>query len=228
MSKEQRDRGAGTDDGNSADAPRLRTREGRKPGIPLAHSRLCSSNWEEEKEVFAKTASGVNALGVPGSQPTAGQRETGEVQTAKPAVVPEQSSGTKSLHSEFLPEPETRRARPCAHARFMRRPAPGTGTACSGCDPASGTPGLQRLSNGAGPESRCFLVFPATQVSGVSSLQLGVCLSGIIPPEATSEARTPLLSFLNLQGLRKVDGMWAGLTERYKGQRWDLRDAGGL
>lgn len=120
--------------------------------------------------MFAKTASGVNALGVRGSQPTAGQRETGEVQTAKPAVVPEQSSGTKSLHSEFLPEPETRRARPCAHARFMLRPAPGTGTACSGFDPASGTPGLQRLSNGAGPESRCFLVFPATQVSGVSGL----------------------------------------------------------
>ncbi|XP_070229539.1 synaptosomal-associated protein 47 isoform X2 [Bos mutus] len=45
----------------------------------------------------------------------------------------------------------------------MLRPAPGTGTACSGFDPASGTPGLQRLSNGAGPESRCFLVFPATQ-----------------------------------------------------------------
>lgn len=178
--------------------------------------------------MFAKTASGVNALGVRGSQPTAGQRETGEVQTAKPAVVPEQSSGTKSLHSEFLPEPETRRARPCAHALFMLRPAPGTGTACSGFDPSSGTPGLQRLSNGAGPEACRFLVFPATQVSGVSSLQLGLCPYGVIPPNVTSEVRTPLLSFLNFQGLRKVDGMWAELTKRYKGQRWDLKDAGGL
>ncbi|KAB0385515.1 hypothetical protein FD755_000471, partial [Muntiacus reevesi] len=136
------DRGAGADGGTSGEASRPWTGEGRKPRIPLAHSH----------EVFAKTASGVNALGVRGSQPTAGLGETGEVQTAKPAVVPEQSSGTKSLHSEFLPEPETRRARPCAHARFMLRPAP-----------ASGTPGLQSLSNGAGPESRRFLVFPATQ-----------------------------------------------------------------
>ena len=178
--------------------------------------------------MFARSPSGVNALGVRGSQPTAGQGETGEVQTAKPAVGPEQSSGTKSPHSEFLPEPETRRARPCAHARSVLRPAPAARTACSGFDPASGTPGLRRLSNGAGPESRRFLVFPATQVSGVCSLQLGLCSSGIIPPDATSEVRTPLLSFLNLQGPRKVGGMWAGLTKRYKGQRWDLRGAGGL
>ena len=37
--------------------------------------------------MFAKSASGVNALGVRGSQPTAGQGETGEVQTAKPRAV---------------------------------------------------------------------------------------------------------------------------------------------
>ncbi|KAB0361516.1 hypothetical protein FD754_005672, partial [Muntiacus muntjak] len=108
------DRGAGTDGGTSGEASRPWTGEGRKPRIPLAHSH----------EVFAKTVSGVNALGVRGSQPTAGLGETGEVQTAKPAVVPEQSSGTKSLHSGFPPEPETLRARPCAHARFMLRPAP--------------------------------------------------------------------------------------------------------
>lgn len=101
-----------------------------KGGSPESHSRILTSplfiTGKRKKEVFAKTASGVNTLGVRGSQPTAGLGETGEVQTAKPAVVPEQSSGTKSLHLEFLPEPETRRARPCAHARFMLRPAPGT------------------------------------------------------------------------------------------------------
>lgn len=118
--------------------------------------------------MFAKAASGVNALGVRGSQPTAGQGETGEVQTAKPAVVPEQSSGTKSLHSEFLPEPETRRARPCAHARFMLRPA-GNLNGLQRLRPSFGYPGASQVVERCRPRASPFSRLPSD--SGKRCLQ---------------------------------------------------------
>lgn len=46
-------------------------------GFPL----LCSLNREVKKEVFVKPASGAHALSTRGSQPRAGQSESGEVQT---------------------------------------------------------------------------------------------------------------------------------------------------